>query len=91
VKKRKYKKRSFNFYWNKAKNNEYNRSSTIEDLPLLLVLTVQKSLIMKQTIFSVINNVNNKQSPHRVTMTLKKRFFTSSVFSYSPLKIKMAI
>jgi hypothetical protein len=75
VKKRKYKKRSFNFYWNEAKNNEYNRSSTIEDLPLLLVLTVLKSLIMKQTIFSVINNVNNKQSPQRVTMYFKKTLF----------------
>ncbi len=36
VKKRKNeKKRSFVLFWNIAKKNEYNRSSTIEDLPLL--------------------------------------------------------
>ncbi len=32
------KKRSFVLFWNKAKKNEYNRSSTIEDLPLLVPL-----------------------------------------------------
>jgi hypothetical protein len=36
VKKRKNeKKRSFNFFLNEAKKNEYNRSPAIEDLPLL--------------------------------------------------------
>jgi hypothetical protein len=30
------KKRSFVLFWNKAKKNKYNRSSTIEDLPYLL-------------------------------------------------------
>ncbi len=29
------KKNEASFLWNKAKKNEYNRSSTIEDLPLL--------------------------------------------------------
>ncbi len=32
------KKRSFVLFWNKAKKNEDNRSSTIEDLPLLLLV-----------------------------------------------------
>ncbi len=37
VKKRKSKKKlSFVFFCNKAKKNEYIRSSTIEDLPLLI-------------------------------------------------------
>jgi hypothetical protein len=34
------KKRSFVLFSNKAKKNEYNRSSTIEDLPLLLGMQV---------------------------------------------------
>jgi hypothetical protein len=29
------KKTKLRFFWSKAKKNEYNRSSTIEDLPLL--------------------------------------------------------
>ncbi len=28
-------KNESSFFWNKAKKNEYNRSATIEDLPLL--------------------------------------------------------
>ncbi len=32
------KKRRFELFWNEAKKNEYNRSSAIEDLPLLLQL-----------------------------------------------------
>ncbi len=31
------KKRSFVLFWNKAKKSEYNRSSTIKDLPLLAI------------------------------------------------------
>jgi hypothetical protein len=30
------KKTKLRFFWKKAKKNEYNRSSSIEDLPLLL-------------------------------------------------------
>jgi hypothetical protein len=38
VKKRKKRKKTkLRFFWNKAKKNEYNRFSTIEDLPLLLL------------------------------------------------------
>jgi hypothetical protein len=33
------KKNEASFFWNKAKKNEYNRSATIEDLPLLLKTT----------------------------------------------------
>jgi hypothetical protein len=40
VKEEKRKKRSFVFLLKKAKKNEYNRSSTIEDLPLLRTGTV---------------------------------------------------
>jgi hypothetical protein len=33
------KKTKLRFLWSKAKKNEYNRSTTIEDLPLLLPIT----------------------------------------------------
>jgi hypothetical protein len=33
---KKTKKNEASFFWSKAKKNEYNRSSTIEDLPLLV-------------------------------------------------------
>jgi len=36
------KKRSFVLLWNKAKKNEYNRSSTIKNLPLLLLTLTPK-------------------------------------------------
>jgi hypothetical protein len=40
VKKRKNKKNEASFFFNKAKKNEYNRSSTIKDLPLLVSTTL---------------------------------------------------
>jgi hypothetical protein len=64
---RKRTKNEASFFWNKAKENEYNRSSTIEDLPLLLGIILPpfinlsfSSLCMADRGFSCITNARRR-------------------------------
>jgi hypothetical protein len=72
------KKRSFVLLWNKAKKNEYNRSSTIEDLPLLVftfanfvhtsVASWASCHVVNRTSVAILERVKGLCSPENMTM-----------------------